>query len=141
MEFSGFVPESIKTSFVNVTSYDDKIICGTINNPYFSSEVPFRGLFQLISILDSLQDSMDYPQRTFEMRSFRVAPKPGAASAPGETAARNKIIASFKISIHYRQNASWQGKVDWLDQSESSFFRSTMELMMLLDGALSQTET
>lgn len=47
--------------------------------------------------------------------------------------------ASFLIRIQYRQNASWQGTIQWLDQKKTKKFRSELELMMLINEA-TQTE-
>lgn len=43
--------------------------------------------------------------------------------------------ASFLIRIQYRQNASWQGTIQWLDQKKTKKFRSELELMMLINEA------
>ncbi|UWG98581.1 hypothetical protein LPY66_07260 [Dehalobacter sp. DCM] len=43
--------------------------------------------------------------------------------------------ASFLIRIQYRQNASWQGTIQWLDQKKTRKFRSELELMMLINEA------
>lgn len=46
--------------------------------------------------------------------------------------------ATFIINIHYRQNATWQGKIVWADQNKTQYFRSALEMMKLIDSALSQ---
>jgi len=138
MEFEKFVSEAMKTSTIKVTSYDDKIICGFIENPNLEAALPFRGCPWLISILDTLQDALDFPQKTFKLRSFADTPSPTLeALEKVEQKPGQKIIASFRVSIFYRQNASWQGRIVWDDQARSSSFRSTMELIMLMDSALS----
>ena len=35
------------------------------------------------------------------------------------------------------QDASWQGSVTWLEQGQEESFRSVLELILLLDSALS----
>ncbi|MBU3191217.1 hypothetical protein K9O30_18435 [Clostridium bowmanii] len=42
----------------------------------------------------------------------------------------------FLVRIKYRQNTSWQGTIQWLDGKKTRHFRSCLELMMLIEGAL-----
>lgn len=46
----------------------------------------------------------------------------------------------FIIDIRYRENATWQGEVRWVDQNKQSSFRSALELLKLIDGALDKAE-
>lgn len=48
--------------------------------------------------------------------------------------------ATFLIRVQYRQNASWQGTIQWLDKKTSMPFRSTLEMMMLIQEALEKAE-
>jgi predicted Rdx family selenoprotein len=43
--------------------------------------------------------------------------------------------ASFLIRIQYRQNASWQGTIQWLEEKKTKQFRSELEMMMLINEA------
>lgn len=47
----------------------------------------------------------------------------------------------FIVDIRCRENATWQGEVRWVDQNKQSSFRSALELLKLIDGALDQMET
>lgn len=46
--------------------------------------------------------------------------------------------ATFVISVLFRQNATWQGTVRWLNRDQTQRFRSTLELISLMEDALSQ---
>ena len=48
---------------------------------------------------------------------------------------------TFIIQVQYRQNSTWQGKVVWVEQNRTQHFRSTLELIKLIDGALSEGAT
>ncbi len=48
--------------------------------------------------------------------------------------------ATFVVNIQYRQNATWQGKVFWAETGKSCNFRSALELLKLIDGALDEEE-
>ena len=49
-------------------------------------------------------------------------------------------LATFVIHIKYRQNSTWQGDIFWTEKQEKRNFRSALELLKLIDGALDQTE-
>ena len=43
---------------------------------------------------------------------------------------------SFMITIKNTQNSTWQGVVNWVDEEKRESFRSTLELLKLLDSAI-----
>ena len=70
-----------------------------------------------------------------EQRAAAGAPRP-APEALGE----QKPLATFQLSVLFRQNASWQGSLTWLERAEEARFRSVLELVGLLDSALAAWE-
>jgi hypothetical protein len=44
--------------------------------------------------------------------------------------------ATFVIEILFRQNATWQGRITWIDGREAVYFRSMMEMLGLMESAL-----
>lgn len=49
---------------------------------------------------------------------------------------RQKQTETFIIKVMDQQNATWQGSVTWVDEQREQYFRSTLELLKLIDGAL-----
>lgn len=49
---------------------------------------------------------------------------------------RQKKTETFIIKVMDQQNATWQGSVIWVDEQREQYFRSTLELLKLIDGAL-----
>lgn len=47
--------------------------------------------------------------------------------------------ATFVVQVQFRQNASWQGTVTWAEQNETRHFRSTLELIKLMDEILDES--
>ena len=45
-------------------------------------------------------------------------------------------LATFKLSVIFRQNASWQGKLSWIDGAREASFRSVFEMVKLIDSVL-----
>lgn len=44
---------------------------------------------------------------------------------------------TFVVNICYCENNTWQGYVVWAEKNRKEYFRSALELMKLIDGALS----
>ena len=49
---------------------------------------------------------------------------------------RQKKTETFIIKVMDQKNATWQGSVTWVDEQREQYFRSTLELLKLIDGAL-----
>ncbi len=49
------------------------------------------------------------------------------------------VTAAFLIRIRFRQNASWQGTIQWLEARKSRHFRSFLEMTLLIRQALEKT--
>lgn len=47
---------------------------------------------------------------------------------------------TFIIEVTDQANASWQGRVTWVNGKQKQYFRSTLELIKMIDAAL-ETET
>ena len=139
MAQSKFVPHDMKKSVIKVYEYNEMNISGIVVNPYFENELYFGSTTQLLKMLDQFQDEISYPEKSMEPRSFG---REGAKSLAELTKAREpaksrKTLASFEISILFRQNASWQGSVVWMEKASSAEFRSVLELIFLIDSGLS----
>ena len=127
---------SKSTFIVTVTSYTDKLITGYIHMPYDGTTVQFQNAMQMLFIMESMMDETGYPQRGMEPRAFR--------DELPEAAKENQVflqtipsgIAGLQIDVIFRQNASWQGNLIWIDRKVQSHFRSALELLGLIDDAL-----
>mgnify|MGYP000225399950 FL=1 len=49
---------------------------------------------------------------------------------------RQKKTETFIIKIMNQQNGTWQGSVTWVEEQREQHFRSALELLKLIDGAL-----
>lgn len=48
----------------------------------------------------------------------------------------NQKKGSFLVNICCCENATWQGYVVWAERNQKEYFKSALELILLLDGAL-----
>ncbi len=46
---------------------------------------------------------------------------------------------TFYVRVHFRQHASWQGSIQWLEGKKSVFFRSLLEMTTLMLEAARNT--
>ena len=53
---------------------------------------------------------------------------------------RSNKVGTFLVKIVNTQNATWQGNVTWIEEQKSRNFRSALELLKLIDGAIGQNE-
>lgn len=51
---------------------------------------------------------------------------------------QEKTAGTFVVQIVSNQNATWQGTVTWVDEQKTQNFRSALELLKLIDGALEE---
>ena len=47
---------------------------------------------------------------------------------------------TFIVKVEYSQNRSWQGRIIWAERGREVRFRSTLELLKLMDEAISKGE-
>lgn len=51
---------------------------------------------------------------------------------------KKNVSGTFIVDIQYQENATWQGKVTWADRKKEQYFRSALELIRMIDGALTE---
>jgi len=51
----------------------------------------------------------------------------------------NYKSSTFKISINFTKNSTWQGKIHWLEKDLTEDFRSVLEMLKLMDEALTES--
>lgn len=125
--------------FIGVDSYAEKSVAGRLWHGCRGEEASFANLMQLLLLLDKILEGQDFPEAQLGCKSF-APPETLPCSLPTETAEVGKpscgALASFRLKILFRQNASWQGIVTWTESRQEQSFRSALELIMLLDSAL-----
>ena len=128
-----------RTILVYVDSVDDHIPSGRFHIASEREVQKFHGFCQLMLDINNNLDQENFPQSFNELRKFHLPSKQADSSNPLMDQ-KNGTVATFSIRILFRQNASWQGSVTWLEGNQEEFFRSVLELLALLDNALSYTK-
>lgn len=151
---------------IDCTQKDE--LAGRFYNRYSTQPVLFEDVNNLLIQMDRLMDRIDFPQASTRNRGFSDRKKNtfSAGGIPGKLSKAQRGIdrrrragtdrrdtqvktteeilketgkrATFLVNVQYRQNATWQGKVLWAETGESCHFRSALELLKLMDGALDE---
>lgn len=118
---------------------------GRIWHQYAEDPLFFHGVMEMLWLIEDLLDQWDFPQRSMESRVFikkkteSCKKKERGEFCVDESRIKNKNgdQGTFIVHVRYRQNATWQGEVIWADQNKRQNFRSALELIKLMDSALS----
>jgi hypothetical protein len=54
----------------------------------------------------------------------------------GDEIMKDKETSTFIVKVMDQQNNSWQGSITWVENDETMYFRSALELLHLMDGAI-----
>ncbi len=129
-----------RTVMIYVDSYENQIPAGRFHMASEQQSHPFRGMIQLLLKINHHLDRENFPQSFTELRKFHMPSRDFVSTAAREDSQRGNA-ATFSLRILFRQNASWQGSVTWIEGKQEEYFRSVLELISLIDGALRQEDT
>lgn len=135
-----FIPYEMKSGLIRVYSYRGKCLRGVLHHPLFPEEQYFDNLIQFLLLMETALDALNFPQRSMECRVFDHPEAVSRFRPPPPGLGRKPVLATFRISVLFRQHASWQGRLLWLDHKAEAQFRSVLELVGLMDSALSVWE-
>ena len=125
---------AFRTTLICIDHFKNDDFRGRICNPCLSGSESFDSLMQMLLKMDALLDEMHFPQSFAAKREFSPVERP--LMAGGEPGGQSGTIATFAIRVLFRQNASWQGSVTWLEDGREESFRSVLELVFLMHSAL-----
>ena len=126
-------PWSQQTILLCVDSYENGVPRGHM---YLGQEgFRFDSLSQLLLRAEQLLERNGGVQSFTTPRIFSLVRPLGDASCDAERLSRG-TAATFEMRVLFRQHASWQGELLWLEKNTRQSFRSVLELITLMDSAL-----
>ena len=130
--------ERDRTVLIYVDSFDDGILSGRFHISSHPEAQTFLGLLQLLTEINNNLSRENFPQSFSELRKFQ---KPSEIKDDFTVSAnfKNGKVATFSMRILFRQNASWQGSLTWVEGKQEEYFRSVLELIVLMENALRYT--
>ena len=129
--------EEYRTTTVCIDSYRNGEMSGRFYNPYLAEGRRFDNLIQFLLAMEQTLDVMDFPKAFTAIRTFAPPPKANN-SGPPEDQWQTGSVATFRLRILFRQNASWQGSLVWQEGRQEQSFRSVLELLFLMENAITQ---
>lgn len=130
--------EASRTTMICVDSYEQGVLNGRFYNYGQEDEgCSFHSLTQLIVGMEHILDSANYPQSFTAVRSFSPISEPKLES-PADGAIKKGKAATFVVKILFRQHTSWQGTITWMEEKCEQTFRSVLELILLMNSALTK---
>ena len=133
-----FQGEEYRTTIVCIDSYRNAIPTGQLYNPYMEEGQSFQSTTQFLMEMEHLLDQMNFPAAFSVTRMFGVPT--GRGAGPPSMPYKRGTVATFAVKVLFRQHASWQGCVTWLEGRQEQSFRSVLELLLLMDSAIQVNE-
>lgn len=112
---------------------------GRFFTPVNEQPVSFSSFSEFVVKLEQQFNTLQFPQSSTEIRSFFSRRKQEEMQEKQDIPLYNHethMKGQFLIHVLFRQNTSWQGRVEWFGQKRAVDFRSTLELLYLLLEAL-----
>ncbi len=135
---------------------------GHFYHGYSTEPVHFNDGAELLRKLENLFDILNFPYAATNERSFdddkkaargrkaRKVERPYEVRRTNNSE-REKVmsdkdilnkhgdVGTFIVRVQQRQNSSWQGRITWVDEDKTVYFRSVFEMMKLIDAALNKS--
>jgi len=126
--------EEYRTTLICIDEYQNGVPSGRFYNPNTQKGKTFRGIMEFISEMEKNLEAINFPKGYTTVRSFSEIPRE-TTGPPTEIPITGKQ-ATFALKVLFRQNASWQGHITWLEGKKEQSFRSVLELLLLMNSAL-----
>ena len=141
------VSSNATRTLVCVDRFEDFEISGRLYNLYVKETIKFFSILDMAEKMESLFNTLSFPQSSVNFRSFQ-GKKEKPHSLPMDKEMRHcmdNIVfqeeqgekSTFIVQVQFRQNATWQGTITWTEEKKTQHFRSTLELIKLMNDALS----
>ena len=145
------IPNGATRVLICVDALRDEELGGRWYNPYQPQAVRFESVLQLLGGMEELYDDLSFPQPAFCCRSWRQEERGRDRYRKRQKEVKRYMSdeifkekrgekATFVVQVQFRQNATWQGTVTWAEKNETRHFRSTLELIRLMDESLSMDQ-
>lgn len=124
-----------------VDYYQDEKINGRIYHRYQTEPIRIGGMLEAVFEIDAFFDRLGYPFPGTESHYFIKHEKTQRIKmtrklSDEEMLKNNGEQGTFIIRVEQRQHSSWQGRVTWVEEGKTENFRSALELLKMIDGAL-----
>ena len=133
-----------------------KNLSGTLKGKHLEEPYEFQDLIHMIYKMEEIFDDKRFPEAFLTPRMFNrhgsghkklgfneevaMAVNKTKKDSLAESSVPNNAKCTFEINVKFRQNASWQGQIVWLERNQKQSFRSVLEMLKLMDEALTESD-
>lgn len=125
-----------RKNIVCIDDYREKIPGGRICYSDQEQIICFQGVMEFLQGMEHIQRQSGFTGEESEYRVFSAVKEANIRMEQAEAALKG-AAATFVVQIFFRRGQSWQGKILWMEAQREESFRSVMELLWLMDSALS----
>jgi len=121
---------------------------GCLLSQYLEEPYEFFSFVRMINKMEEIFDDKNFPQAFLSLRSFRSKKDRTEKFVARASAAVSDVLhlkhhegsskssCTFDIHVRFRQKATWQGQIHWLERGVRLDFRSELEMLRLMDKAM-----
>ncbi len=133
---------------VCVDERENEYFFGQVYHQELKEPETFYDINEMVLKIDEVFDLVKYPEASTKHRTFgRPQGRKIQISDEAEQEMEDNIQekeragkkATFIVKVQYRQNATWQGQVVWVEKNQTKQFRSALELIKLIDNATEES--
>lgn len=135
---SCMIPETIKTCYISVESYEDGRIKGSFQNLDTTEDIYFDDTVEMLFEMDSMLEEYlrSIANGVIDKFSFNKIESISKAYDKLHREQQTEHLCSFLIRIWFVRNAQWKGSIEWIDGDESFDFKTIPELMSFMTEIL-----
>lgn len=118
-------------------------VSGEVYSRYSTEPWKFQNLVQLVASMESFFNKVSFPQSAVQLRGSAwdsTGKLPDIEKGPylerEFLLEKRGECLTFLVSVRYRQNATWQGNLLWIEGNQAMEFKSALELMMMINKAI-----
>ncbi len=115
---------------------------GRLYSCYSRDPARFEDQYQLLLLMEQVMEDINYPQSSVSLRKYGEKNTGGCVKRdrPDKVVEQRELLsyrgerATYAVRVQYRQNATWQGELVWLEHNEARTFASELEMLKLMDS-------
>ena len=116
---------------------------GRLYHAYSREAMLFLSMEEAVLQMEQFFDELNFPYPTTNSRRFQQEEKRQTnrqerrvIMKDEELLSQHGDLGTFLVHVQHRKNSSWQGRITWMDQNKTVYFRSALEMMKLVADAL-----
>jgi hypothetical protein len=139
------VPYEARSHYICIDSYDHGAVQGRLYSAVHEGALRFTSLMELVRLTNQILDQAGVHATEVPRSLQGSARTPASVRVPSENWRHIRFpkgeVATFRATIQFRQHASWQGRVTWMEGKRRESFRSALELLTMMDEVLHTAST